>query len=75
LAKQYFVKSLDMNPLLFQSHYKLGVIEYQQMNFDVAHAHFVKALEINAEYEPARYAIDLINQVRLNNMKSLTAPK
>jgi tetratricopeptide (TPR) repeat protein len=56
-AKKYLLMSYEVNPALYHALFKLGVIEYEQGNYQRSKEYMLKAVEINPTFEPAQKAI------------------
>ena len=68
-AKATYLKSLQINPVLAEAHYNVGVAFAQQGNLDKAYAHFTEALRINPGLAKAHSNLGgvLIRQGKVND--------
>lgn len=58
-AREQFLRSLEVNPNLYQSYFALGALEYNKQNYTNAKYYFTKALEIEPSYEDAKKALEI----------------
>lgn len=70
LAKIYFFKTLEINPVDITTHNNLANLFEQQNCFYEAEKHYQKALEINPNYIDAHYNLGLLFQRQNNNNKA-----
>jgi tetratricopeptide (TPR) repeat protein len=62
------LKTLEINPYYRQVHLNLGVIYYQQGDWDAAEIEFLKELQVNRGFEAA-YAYNNLGNVKLRQGK------
>ena len=61
-AKKYLQLSFQMNPRMYLSLFKLGIIEYQQGNLLEAKRYFEGAAQIEPNFEQAKTALMQLNK-------------